>query len=522
MARQILSLDIGSHAIKAALLNQNFRGVELAQLRVLNRQEFETDAEGSLAATLHDWVDTHALRAETVITALPGDKISTRLLSFPFKDRRRIGPAVPYEIDSQVPFDLDHFVLDWQLLRSERSGSEVGVVLAPDEMVRERYAMLREAGLAPRILEGEGLSLAHLARLFELQGPRLLLDIGHRKTTLCLCLDGAPMAARSIPVGGQALTEAIAKERSLSLADAEAAKLRDGIFGGGGRSESAGAIQVVERLGREILRSLGSAGEAFGSESGLRILLFGGTAHLHRIDEFLAEQTRIPSERLALPQTDLGTAVTSAGDPLLFGPALALAARAAAPSGSGINLLKADLAPRLDLRRIGRDWGLTAALAGLALALAVGGVVVDGILEGGRAKAVEAKAQALYAEAFPGRPAPRSLLAGMQKALEDAQRRADTLGVYRGNLSALDILHEVSVHVPKDLDVVFEELVIDRRMVQVKGHSPSYGDVDKLRVALSAFEPFSEITVGDITNDSRRGGRNFSVRISLAATGDES
>ena len=89
-------------------------------------------------------------------------------------------------------------------------------------------------------------------------------------------------------------------------------------------------------------------------------------------------------------------------------------------------------------------------------------------------------------------------------------------------LSALDILQEVSTHVPKELDVVFEELVIDRRMVQVKGHSPSYGDVDKLRVALSRFEPFSEITVGDITNDARRGGRNFSVRISLAAGGDES
>ncbi|MDJ0788386.1 MAG: type II secretion system protein GspL [Myxococcota bacterium] len=522
MARQILSLDVGSHAIKAAVFNQAFRGVELEQLRVLTRREIEAREDDDLSAALRDWVQTHALEGETVITSLPGDRVSTRLLHFPFRDRRRIAPAVPFEVESQVPFDLDRFVLDWQLLASEKAGAEVGVTLAPEELVREHFACLQGAGLPPRILEAEGLSLAHLARLFELEGPRLLLDVGHRKTTLCLCLDGQPVTARCIPVGGQALTEAIAHERGVSLEEAEAIKHRDGIFGGDGRTESPGAIQAVERLGREILRSLGSAGEAFGSDSALRILLLGGSAHLHRIDEFLSQQTRIPSERLALPQGELSTAVTSAGDPLLFGPALALAARATGPSSSGVNLLQDDLAPRLDFQKVGREWGLTAALAGLALAIGVCGVVVDGVIEGNRAKAVETKSQALYAEAFPGRPAPRSLVSGMQKALEDAERRADTLGVYRGNLSALDILQEVSSHVPKELDVVFEELVIDRRMVQVKGHSPSFGDVDKLRVALSRFEPFSEITVGDITNDARRGGRNFSVRISLAAGGGDS
>ena len=104
----------------------------------------------------------------------------------------------------------------------------------------------------------------------------------------------------------------------------------------------------------------------------------------------------------------------------------------------------------------------------------------------------------------------------MQAAVRGAQRRADTLGVYRGNLSALDILTEISRLVPPDLDVVFEELSIDRQVIQIKGHSPSFGSVDALRTKLAQFEPFAEITVGDITADPKRGGQNFNVRISLS------
>ena len=109
----------------------------------------------------------------------------------------------------------------------------------------------------------------------------------------------------------------------------------------------------------------------------------------------------------------------------------------------------------------------------------------------------------------------------MQQAVGEAQGRADTLGVYRGNLSALDILTEISARIPSDLEVVFEELAIDGQVVQIKGHTPAFGSVDRLRAELARYEPFSSITVGDITSDARRGGQTFSMRISLAAPGAE-
>jgi Tfp pilus assembly protein PilN len=112
-------------------------------------------------------------------------------------------------------------------------------------------------------------------------------------------------------------------------------------------------------------------------------------------------------------------------------------------------------------------------------------------------------------------------MAAMRDAVGEAQGRADTLGVYRGNLSALDILTEISARIPPDLEVVFEELAIDGQVVQIKGHTPAFGSVDRLRAELARYEPFSSITVGDITSDARRGGQSFSMRISLAARSAE-
>ena len=62
---------------------------------------------------------------------------------------------------------------------------------------------------------------------------RLLLDLGHSKTTCCLLEDGRALASRSVKVGGRHLTEAIAADRGLSFDEAERAKCEEGLFGAG-------------------------------------------------------------------------------------------------------------------------------------------------------------------------------------------------------------------------------------------------------------------------------------------------
>ncbi len=514
MARRILGLDVGSHSVKAVELRQTLRSLEVVQLRELPLD----DPAPALAHELREWVRMHDLPSDGVITALAGDRVSSRRLEFPFKDRKKISAAVPFELESQVPFDLDDFVVDWEILREHEGKSEIAATLAPKGEVAVAIETLDEAELTTRVVEAEGLVLANVASLVELPGVRLLADVGHRKTTLCLCVDGRPLAARTVPIAGQALTAAIARERGMGEVEAERLKIERGVIGGG---SGEAAVEVLDRLARELVRTIGSL-EPILEGGGQRIDaidLLGGSAHLHRLDEYLGERSGIRTERLPLPSGELGSAFLAAGDPLLYAPAMALALRGSSMSRTRMNFRQGEWEQRVDLLSVGREFRWPAIFAATAVALGVVSIGTEILLQNRSADRREQEAIALSAGAL-GSPPAGNPVGAMQSAVRGAQKRADTLGVYRGNLSALDILTEISRHVPNDLDVVFEELSIDRQVVQIKGHAPTFASVERLGAELSRYAPFSEITLGDVTRDARRGGQTFSVRISLSIEGE--
>jgi general secretion pathway protein L len=517
MARRILGLDMGSHAVKAVELRQTLRELALLQMRVLP----VSDAPPSLPAELRDFLQTYDLPREFVVSSVAGDRLSTRRVSFPFKDRRKIRAAVPFEVESQVPFDLDDYFVDFEVAAEAEGRTDAVAALVPRAEVALLLESLREAGAVPRIVEAEGLVLANLAAFFPLPGARLLADVGHRKTTLCLCRDGHAIAARTIPVAGHAITQALAGDLGLGELEAERRKVEEGVLG----AERPAARAVLDRLARELLRTVESLEALLPAGDGAagleEVTLLGGSAHLHRLDEYLAERTALPVRRLAAPTGELGSSLLALGDPLLFAPALALAVRGSMKAATRMNFRQDEFAHRIDLGGVARDFRMPAAIAALAAVLALVGLGTRIALSHRRGDAVERQSLALYQQAFPELPAPPSVIQAMQQAVGQAQGRADTLGVYRGNLSALDILTEISSRIPADLEVVFEELAIDGQVVQIKGHTPAFGAVDRLRAELARYEPFSSITVGDITSDARRGGQTFSMRISLSPPGSE-
>jgi hypothetical protein len=103
----------------------------------------------------------------------------------------------------------------------------------------------------------------------------------------------------------------------------------------------------------------------------------------------------------------------------------------------------------------------------------------------------------------------------LREAVSSANERADFLGVYRGNLSALDILTEISKRVPSDLEIVLEELAIDKQTIRMRVYADSFQAADRLGAELAKFGPFSQARIGAIETDRKRGGKRFNVTISL-------
>ena len=177
----ILGLDIGSHSVKAVELRQTVRGVEILALQTLRRGDDETP----LSEFVQHFLRMHRLSTDHVVCAIPGDRLSSHRLSFPFRDRKKLTQAIPFEIEASTLFELEDFLVDWELVGGDRSHAKIAATIAPRKEVSELLATLGAAGCEPRTLEAEGLILSHLSGLIDLPGSQLLVDLGHRKTVCC-------------------------------------------------------------------------------------------------------------------------------------------------------------------------------------------------------------------------------------------------------------------------------------------------------------------------------------------------
>ena len=156
--KNVLGLDLGSHTLKAVELRQTLRGIEAVSLHSLRRG----DPAISLSELAGGLVRTHGLSVENVVSAIPSDRISARRLEFPFRDRRRLAQAVPFEVAAALPFELDEFVVDWDIVGGDRSRSEVLAAIVRRREVSDLLGSLRASACEPHILEAEGLVLANL------------------------------------------------------------------------------------------------------------------------------------------------------------------------------------------------------------------------------------------------------------------------------------------------------------------------------------------------------------------------
>jgi len=509
----VLGLDLGSHSLKAVELSQSLRSFQLVQQRQLERN----DAEFPLPDLVTRFAKLYRFQTEHVVAALAGDKLSARRVSFPFRDRRKLAQAVPHTVADDLPFELEDVIIDWQLSSEDRAKAEVLATVAPRQEVAALLEVLRSAGCDPRTLEAEGPVLANLTQVFDLPGVRMLVDLGHRKTTFCVVAEGRPLAFRTVPLAGAALTRAISEDRQVGLEQAEEIKLGRGVFGPGFALPGPRTRALFDSLIREALRTLGSLESALAGSPVQAITLFGGSAHLDGIDAFFAERTGLPATRLGLPKQGEAASLAAGGDPLLYAPAIALALRGTSQARTRMNFRQDEFAVRLELERYRGEIRRTGIALAVAVLLGLASFGVAGFADSRRAGRAEAQSARLYGEAFPGQALPANPLAGMRDQVKQARELADFLGVYRGNLSALDVLTVISKQVPADLDIALDELSIDRQTVRMRVFAPSFEAADRLKLELAKLPSFSEPTIGAIENDEKRGGKRFNVTISLAA-----
>ena len=512
--RRVLGLDIGSYGVKAVLSRGGLGRLEVKRFM---RQQIEGQGESNLSAVIRQAMaqfrQEEDLTGIEIVCSFPGQQASFRRLHLPFTDPNKIKQTVPFEVETQVPYEIDELLLDYQVLEKGPDGTHVLVGLTHRDALRDLLALLESGGVDPRILEFDATALSNVAGFLEEgEGFVFLVDLGHSKTCLCGLRDGKLHSVRTIPIGGRALTEALQQDLGAESLEAERRKHSAGLDLL--ERETPAFTRCVDRLAKEIDRTL-NAPENTRVGRPDRLLLCGGTARMHGLTAYLEERLGLPCKPLALKQDDRLSLPGGNGDALLVPQALGLSLRGALSAPvSRLNLRREEFAYKRDFDVVLQKFMPSMAIATALLVLLISGVLVKTFKNRSTAAKIDGQIEQVFREANPDVTRIVDPIAQMRLSLADMKRRTEALGLYAGNVTALDVLREISIRGPVALDVTLKALSINEATIRVQGGARSFELVERLKTELDKIPFFSEVNVGDVRSE-RDGGKSFTLTITM-------
>lgn len=551
MAR-FVGIDLGAWSVKVAhLVPVSGGGFEVEDF---SEQELgpAVNAVGEVVpleerheAALSALKERGALVGDIFVTGLPGDMASVRTLTFPFSDPKKIAQVLPSELEAEIPFDIEDVVTSWTILEKTPTLTTVLVAFARVEAVEAHLTLLAKVGIDPRHVKFDALALDDLHEMVfrneeddaadiatTTPGGTVIetgdgapepgvaiVDIGHRRTSVCVLTKTGIVSAQTLLHGGADATRALAREIGLSIDEAERGKRKEAFIEVTGAAaqfpEQRQISDILKGAYGPIVRRLRQIFQAAMSTSRVRVtrvIITGGGSRVLNLDRFLSESLNVRTQRGdALAEHLRPTLPVDADKPEAAGAiSYALAGMRAEQSRAPLDFRSGIFAWRGDFDFI-RDRAVAiASWAGVLLFLALSGSVATSWTLGAEDDRLLAR-QAKACETITGQKidsATRCL------AIIDERIGAEApAGI--PERSAVDTYLEVSRRFPtqETMPRKVTDLDINDERVRIKGHVADFDGIDKIVTGLADGKCFDNVEKGKARNVKE--GVEFSISLQL-------
>ena len=309
---RILSLSLGNQTVGLA----EFKTGQNGGLVLASHQTRELLADPAADSTrlaqtklvLDEMVQGAGLKKAKVNYAVSAQSVFTRFVKLPSVGEEQVDQIVTFEAQQNVPYPIDEVVWDYQLVDSgDPAQVEVVIVAVKSDLLDDINTAVEDANLQTTLVDVAPMALynAYRYNYADVDGCSLIIDIGARTTNL-IFIEPNKVFSRSIPNGGAAITQAIARDFNEPFGASEERKKRDGFVSLGGAyaepedPEVARVSKMIRnsmtRLHAEIARSIGFYRSQQSGTPPQRIFLAGGSVTLPYMREFFHEKFQLPVE----------------------------------------------------------------------------------------------------------------------------------------------------------------------------------------------------------------------------------
>jgi len=313
--REQVAVDIGSDNLRVIVVEQSRDGLRLRAAASAPTPEGAV-SEGVVQNPEEVGFALQSLLASADIpqrggaAAVGGPRVVVRPVRFPYTTPQRLDRLVKYEAQRYVPFSADESVIQHQVTGegSDKEGTFLeGVVAAAyKQVVESRVEALEKAGLEPLVVDIECFATLR-SLIYANRDPSIgdatvvILRVGGDFTEITLIRKGSFVLSRTVPLGGKAITSAIAKALRVDMREANRLKEELGV------AVPRSGIDSLEEAQKPVVRAMSAPLDELGKEARRsftyfltqlsaeapdatidKVILCGGGAKLKGLDTFLA------------------------------------------------------------------------------------------------------------------------------------------------------------------------------------------------------------------------------------------
>src|SRR4051795_3370 len=219
-------IDIGNRALKAVKLVREADGLRVDDFEVIEHETVLSNAgdnrESLIQTALASFVQRHPFRGGQVAVGVSGQSSFARFIKLPPVEPKKIPEIVRFEAIQQIPFPLDDVEWSYQLFQEPDSPDvEVGIFAMKKDLVNRQIAYFTNLGLNVQVVQMNPLAVYNSMFYDDRVGQAtMFMDSGAENTDLIIA-EGQSVWLRTLPIGGNNFTEALAKSFKLTFAKAE-------------------------------------------------------------------------------------------------------------------------------------------------------------------------------------------------------------------------------------------------------------------------------------------------------------